>query len=90
MSKAAKILLAILIGTGAGVSTAQAAQRQLMAQTDTSPPDRDRLLRNRNIAPTGETLPHPGASQIGDETAQEKAVQRRSDRDTHSICSNCD
>jgi hypothetical protein len=90
MSKAAKILLAVLIGFGAGTFAAQAAQRQMMAQADMSPQDRDRLLRSRNIAPTGETLPHPGSSQIGDETAQEKSVQRRSDRDTHSICSNCE
>jgi hypothetical protein len=62
---------------------------QAFAQTDVEHQQSERLLRDNNLAPSGETLPHPGASQIGDESTQEKGAQRKSDEDTQSICSNC-
>jgi hypothetical protein len=89
MAKVTKILLAFVVVLGIE-ATAAAAQRQVLAQADTRPQVRESLLRSRNIAPTGVTLPHPGASKIGDESTQEKAAQRRSEQDTRSICSNCD
>jgi hypothetical protein len=86
MAKAAKLVIALVIGLDApalGVS----AQQNLLAQAD---PPRGQLINRTHIAPTGETVPNPGLSQIGPESAQEKAAQRRSQRDTHSICSNCE
>jgi hypothetical protein len=86
MGKAAKIALALAIGLGAAPLSA-AAQNILVAQADNS---RGQIINRDYLAPTGETVPNPGRSQIGPESTQEKAAQRKSDRDTHSICSNCD
>ncbi len=86
MGKAAKLVIALVIGLetpALGVS----AQENLLAQAD---PPRGQLINRTHIAPTGETVPNPGLSQIGPESAQEKAAQRRSQQDTHSICSNCE
>ena len=53
------------------------------------PPLSEHLNRN-NLAPTGATVPNLGASQIGAESAQEQGAEEQSDKDTHSICSNCE
>jgi hypothetical protein len=96
MATAAKIVFALGIGMIAGLGTpvvgTAAAQNYLTAQADSQgmPPSRDQLLNKDYLAPTGETVPNPGRSQIGPESEQEKGAQRRSDRDTHSICSNCE
>jgi hypothetical protein len=89
MSKAAKIIFALVICFGAETDAVLAQSQQTLAQAGLMPEPTARLLRGRNIAPTGETLPHPGMSQIGDETAQEKGAEAQSDRDMYSICSNC-
>jgi hypothetical protein len=88
MAKIAKILFACVLGLGAAALANVATPWQALAQNDTAPPRE--ILRGKNIAPTGETVPHLGAPQIGDESSQEKGAQRRSDHDTHTICSNCD
>ena len=86
MAKAAKIVLAMVIGLAAATLHAS-AQEHLLAQVD-SP--RSHLINRNNLVPTGETVPHPGQPQIGSETTQEKAAQKKSQKDTHSICSNCE
>lgn len=86
MARTAKLALAMLIALDAATLRAS-AQENLLAQVN-SP--RSQLINRNNLVPTGETVPHPGQSQIGSETAQEKAAHRRSQKDTHSICSNCE
>ncbi|MGP0061257.1 MAG: hypothetical protein ACLPID_18450 [Beijerinckiaceae bacterium] len=86
MAKATKIVLAMAIALDAAMLHAS-AQGNLFAQAE---PSRDQLINRNNLAPTGETVPHPGQSQIGSESAQEKAAQKKSQKDTHSICSNCE
>jgi hypothetical protein len=91
MATVMKIIFAAAIGLGAPVSGAFAGQAYLTAQDDSQrAPPSGGSLRQDYIAPTGETLPNPGRSQIGPESEQEKGAQRRSDQDTHSICSNCE
>jgi hypothetical protein len=86
MANAAKIVLALAMVLGTAPLSAT-AQNSLVAQADQP---RGQIVNRDHIAPTGETVPNPGRSQIGPESTQEKAAQRKSDRDTHSICSNCD
>ncbi len=86
MAQAAKIFLALAIAVGAPAVSAS-AQTNLGALAG---PPRGQLINRYHLAPTGETVPHPGKPQIGAESTQEKAAQQRSRRDTHSICSNCD
>ncbi len=86
MARAAKIFLALAIAVGTPAVSAS-AQKTLGAIAD---PPRGQLINRYHLTPTGETVPHPGKSQIGSESTQEKATQERSRRDTHSICSNCE
>jgi hypothetical protein len=91
MATVMKIVFAAAISLGIPVSAAFAGQAYLTAQDDsqaTSTPGTS--FRGDYLAPTGETLPNPGRSQIGPESEQEKGAQRKSDQDTHSICSNCE
>jgi hypothetical protein len=69
-----------------------AARRTLIAQADAPPrePPRDQLINRNNLTPSGETVPHPGVQQIGHESEQKIGAELKSDRDTHSICSNCE
>ena len=85
------IMLAFGIGLG-GMTAAAAAAELRVAQSEPqqSEDQQAELLNRRNLAPTGQTVPHPGAPQIGDESAQERGAQKKSDQDTHSICSNCE
>jgi hypothetical protein len=85
-----RITFALLVGVSM-VTAAAAAKAQMVAQaTPQLEPPRADLSNRNNLAPTGATVPHPGEPQIGEESAQERGAQRRSDRDTHSICSNCE
>jgi hypothetical protein len=92
MTTIAKIVFASVIGLGVPGAGAFAAEGYLTAQADpqggSAPPPSS--FRQDYLAPTGETLPNPGRSQIGPESEQEKGAQRKSDQDTHSICSNCE
>jgi len=85
---AAGILIALLLTFGVRVDVVRAEES--LGQEDFKPAQNERLLRSRNIAPTGQTLPRPGASQIGEESVQEKRAQARSERATRMICSNCE
>jgi hypothetical protein len=85
---ASGILIVLLLTFGARVDVVRV--HESLAQGVFQPAQNERLLRSRNIAPTGQTLPRPGASQIGEESAQEKAAQTRSQGATRTICSNCD
>jgi hypothetical protein len=90
MRRAPNMIVALMIGIGM-VAGAAAGEAQTVAQaTPQLEPPRMDLSNRNNLAPTGATVPHPGAPQIGDESAQERGAQSRSDRDTHSICSNCE
>jgi hypothetical protein len=91
MATVMKIVFAAIIGLGIPVSGAFAGQTYLTAQDDSQgAPPAGTSFRQDHLAPTGTTLPNPGRSQIGPESEQEKGAQRRSDQDTHSICSNCE
>ena len=47
------------------------------------------LLIRPYLAPTGATVPKPGEPQTGAATRRERKAQERSEKITHSICSNC-
>jgi len=49
----------------------------------------EHLLNAPYLAPTGATVPHPGASQSGGNTALDRGINREDDKITHGICSNC-
>jgi len=49
-----------------------------------------RLLNENNLTSTGETVPHPGASQGAATTDLDRQIGRENDRLDQSICSNCD
>ncbi len=53
------------------------------AQTDT------RLLIEKNLTPTGETVPHPGESQSGGETPLDRTIEQENNAVDQSICKNC-
>jgi hypothetical protein len=94
MIKATKNCFAVAFGVGTAMMTVSASEQQrfgeFLAQADIEQQRNNSLLRGNNLAPTGETVPHPGSSQIGDESAQERGAQKKSDEDTRSICSNCE
>jgi len=52
-------------------------------------PAPEHLLNAPYLAPTGATVPHPGASQSGGNTALDRGINREDDKITHGICSNC-
>jgi hypothetical protein len=90
MATVMKIVFAAVIGLGVPVSGAFAGQAYLTAQDDSQGTPSGGSFRQDYLAPTGTTLPNPGRSQIGPESEQEKGAQKKSDEDTHSICSNCE
>jgi hypothetical protein len=49
-----------------------------------------RLLNENYLTSTGETVPHPGASQGAPTTDLDRQIGRENDRLEQSICSNCD
>ena len=46
-------------------------------------------LNKDHLAPTGQTLPHPGVPQAEGTTEFDRSVQRRDDRIEESICKGC-
>lgn len=62
---------------GAGLDTAAPA------------PERKGLLNENNLTATGETVPHPGASQGPGTTQLDRNIEQKDDRLQNSICSNC-
>jgi hypothetical protein len=47
------------------------------------------LLIEKNLTPTGETVPHPGESQSGGTTPLDRAIEREDNKVDQGICSNC-
>jgi len=95
MAPALRITLALfaclVLCLGSLTVGAALAQQSVVAQAvPPLEPPRDELGNRRNLAPTGQTVPHLGEPQTGAESAQERGAQKRSDQDTHSICSNCE
>jgi hypothetical protein len=65
----------------------------VQAQTSSRPAPQHKatgLLNENNLTATGETVPHPGASQAAATTDLDRRIRRRNDRIDQSICSNCD
>lgn len=72
------------------MSAAAYAQTSAPAPADGSREPRTINLINRNyLTPTGETVPHPGASQGPGVTPLDRAIQQRDDKVQRGICSNC-
>jgi hypothetical protein len=46
-------------------------------------------LNENYLAPTGETVPHPGASQGAATTDLDRRIEQKNNRLDQSICSNC-
>jgi len=49
-----------------------------------------RLLNKNYLTSTGETVPHPGASQGAATTDLDRLIEQKNNRLDQSICSNCD
>jgi hypothetical protein len=49
-----------------------------------------RLLHENYLTSTGETVPHPGASQGAATTDLDRLIEQKNNRLDQSICSNCD
>lgn len=47
------------------------------------------LLNERNLAPTGKTLPHPGVSQGAPTSDLDRRIEQQDDKLDQSICGNC-
>jgi len=80
------LFVALLCATITGITVVQ-------AQTGTRPAPRHKavgLLNENYLTSTGQTVPHPGASQGGATTDLDRRIARRNDRVVQSICSNCD
>ena len=64
-----------------------------LAQTQTTAPTREpgptSLLRKDYLTSTGQTVPHPGASQGDGVTSLDRGIQQRDDQLSKSICGNC-
>jgi hypothetical protein len=48
------------------------------------------LLHENYLTSTGETVPHPGASQGAATTDLDRLIEQKNNRLDQSICSNCD
>jgi hypothetical protein len=64
-----------------------------LAQTQTTAPPREPgptgLLRQDNLTSTGQTVPHPGASQGAGVTPLDRNIRQRDDFLEKGICRNC-
>jgi hypothetical protein len=57
---------------------------------DAGPRERNsHLLNEKYLAPTGETVPHPGASQGAATTDLDRRIEQKNNLLDQSICSNC-
>jgi hypothetical protein len=80
------LFVALLCAAVTAITVAQ-------AQTGTGPapgPNATGLLNENYLTSTGETVPHPGASQGAATTDLDRRILRRNERIEQSICSNCD
>jgi 8-oxo-dGTP pyrophosphatase MutT (NUDIX family) len=80
------LFVALLCATVTGITLVQ-------AQTGAGPAPRHKaegLLNENYLTSTGETVPHPGASQGAATTDFDRRIGRRNNHVVQSICSNCD
>src|SRR5450631_1302500 len=85
-----KALYAALVMVAAGGIVAVQAQTVGSGAADAASRRHDSRLLNENyLAPTGETVPHPGASQGAATTDLDRRIEQKNNRLDQSICSNC-
>lgn len=85
------VVLASLAGAGLAGSTAGAlAQDQApAAPSQDDPAGAGPGVRSGNITATGQTVPHPGASQSAGTTSLDKGIQAEDNKIQSSICKGC-
>ncbi len=66
-----------------------AALAQIQTPPPTSEPGPTSLLRKDYLTSTGQTVPHPGASQGAGVTPLDRGIQQRDNQLIKSICGNC-
>jgi hypothetical protein len=90
MMKIFTIACALVVTTGA-VDPLGAQVGHLQSRKGLPLPEENsgRLLNRPYLTTSGQTVPHPGKSQIGSQTEVERRAEEESDRATRSICSNC-
>jgi len=65
------------------------ALAQIQTPAPTSESGSASLLRKDYLTPTGQTVPHPGASQGAGVTPLDRTIQQRDDWLEKGICRNC-
>lgn len=80
------VVLASLAGASAGAQTQDQAP-VLPSQDD--PAGIGAGVRAGNITATGQTVPHPGASQSAGTTSLDKGIQAEDNKIQSSICKGC-
>ena len=86
MSRA--LWVAVLLAAAA----AFAARGQAGGSAGTGPDERagqSELSNKNNLTSTGETVPHPGASQGAPTSNLDRRIEEQNDRIEKGICSNC-
>ena len=71
---------------------ALAVQAQTESSTGAGPDARqesNNLMNKNNLTSTGETVPHPGASQGAATTDLDRRIEEQNERIEKGICSNC-
>ncbi len=79
------LFVALLCATVPGITVVQ-------AQTGTGPaprPKATKLLNEKYLTSTGETVAHPGASQGAATTDLDRRIEQQNNRIDQNICSNC-
>jgi hypothetical protein len=79
--------MSFIIAVWTGIPTAQAQPPDPFGPG----PERkaDHLLNQRNLTPTGKTIPHPGRPQSSGTTGLDRTIEKKDDKVERSICSNC-
>jgi hypothetical protein len=80
---------AVLIVTASGTFPVQAQTAGSGAADAGSRQRNPRLLNENYLAPTGETVPRPGASQGAATTDLDRRIEQKNNLLEQSICSNC-
>lgn len=80
---------AVLIMTATGTFVVQAQTTGADANAAASGRRDPGLLNENYLAPTGETVPHPGASQGAPTSDLDRHIEQENNRLDQSICSNC-
>src|SRR5664279_3509323 len=83
------LFAALLIVTASGTFPVQAQVAGSGAADAGSRERNPRLLNENYLAPTGETVPHPGASQGAATMDLDRRIEQKNNLLDQSICSNC-